>query len=295
MATIVPGSATQSLAAALAAADCGSLTVPTYERFADGETLAAVPEFDDSEAIIVASTVDNDAHIELLQLQDAVREAGASDVTTVIPYLGYGRQDAAFTHGEPVSARAVAQAISTGTDRVVLVDPHEPDVADFFDVPTTTVSAAGQLATPLGDLDEPLFVAPDAGATGLAEATRDAYGHGETDYFEKDRDYDTGEVEITPSDATVEGRDVVLVDDIIATGGTMSGAIEALHERDVGRVYACCVHPVLAGAARTKLAAAGVERVIGTDTLERAVSEVSVAPAVADALTDAVADEPTQG
>ena len=210
-------------------------------------------------------------------------------------YRGAGELDAESTRVGRASARDCAQVCRTGTDGVVRVDPNDPDVDDFFGVPTTTVSAAGQRATPLSGLDEPLFVAPDAGATGLAEATRDAYGHGETDYFEKDRDYETGEVEITPSDAAVEERDVVLVDDIIATGGTMSGAIEALHERDVGRVYACCVHPVLAGAARTKLAAAGVERVIGTDTLECAVSEVSVAPAVADALTDAVADEPTQG
>jgi len=284
MTTLVPSSTTQSLAASLAAAGVGSLTTPTYDRFADGETLAAVPEFDDDHAIIVASTVDNDAHIELLQLQDAVREAGASDVTTVIPYLGYGRQDTAFKAGQPISARAVARAISTGTDRVVLVDPHEPSVADFFDVPTRIVSAAGLLAEPLGDLDDPLFVAPDAGAIELAETTRDAYGSGETDYFEKERDYDTGEVELTPSDAAVAGRDIVVVDDIIATGGTMSGAIAVLNDRGAGRVFAVCVHPVLAGAARTKLAAAGVERLIGTDTIERPISDVSVAPAVADAL-----------
>ena len=174
MTTIVPASTTQSLAASLATAGVGSLTVPTYDRFADGETLAAVPEFDDDHAIIVASTVDNDAHVELLQLQDAVREAGASDVTTVIPYLGYGRQDTAFKTGQPVSARAVARAISTNTDRVVLVDPHEAGVTDFFDVPTTIASAAGLLAEPLDDLDDPLFVAPDAGAIDLAETTRDA-------------------------------------------------------------------------------------------------------------------------
>jgi len=286
MPTIVPGSTAQSLAASLAAEGVGSLTVPTYDRFADGETLAAVPEFDDDSAIIVASTVDNDAHIELLQLQDAVREAGASDVTTVLPYLGYGRQDKAFKAGQPISARAVARAISTATDRVVLVDPHEPAVADFFDVPTTTTTAAGRLAAPLADLDDPLFLSPDAGAIELAETTRDAYGSGEVDYFEKERDYDTGEVELTPSDAAVDDRDIVVVDDIIASGGTMSGAIEVLNDRGAGRVFAVCVHPVLAGAALTKLAAAGVDRVIGTDTLERAVSDVSVAPVIADALAE---------
>ncbi|MFC7043182.1 ribose-phosphate diphosphokinase [Halonotius sp. GCM10025705] len=284
MATIVPAPSSQSVAAALAATGVGTLTTPTYEWFTDDETLLSVPEFDDDAAIVVGSTATNDAHIELLQLQDAVREAGATDITTVIPYLGYARQDQAFKTGQPVSARAMAKAISTGTDRVIVVNPHEPDVTDFFTVPTEAVDAAAALADPLDDLSEPLFVAPDEGATTLATTTRDAYGEGEVDYFEKERDYDTGAVEVTPSDATVEGRDVVLVDDIIATGGTMSGAIDALHDHDVGRVYACCVHPVLAGAARTKLAAAGVEAVIGTDTIERAVSDVSVAPAIADVL-----------
>ena len=284
MATIVPAPSSQSVAAALAATGVGTLTTPSYEWFTDDETLLSVPEFDDDRAIIVGSTATNDAHIELLQLQDAVREAGATDITTVIPYLGYARQDQAFKAGQPVSARAMAKAISTGTDRVLVVNPHEPDVTDFFTVPTEAVDAAATLADPLDDLAEPLFVAPDEGATELATTTRDAYGRGDVDYFEKERDYDTGEVEVTPSDAAVAGRDVVLVDDIIATGGTMSGAIDALHDHDVGRVYACCVHPVLAGAARTKLAAAGVEAVIGTDTIERAVSEVSVAPAVADAV-----------
>jgi ribose-phosphate pyrophosphokinase len=281
MTTIVPASTSQALAAALADEGVGSLTVPTYDRFADGETLAAVPEFEDSEAIIVASTATNDAHIELLQLQDAVREAGATDITTVIPYLGYARQDKAFKRGQPISVRATARAISTGTDRVFLVEPHEPAVADFFTVPTEPIDAAAGLAEPLSDLQDPLFVAPDEGAIELATTTRDAYGEGAVDYFEKDRDYETGEIELTPSDAPVDGRDVVVVDDIIATGGTMSGAIEVLNSRGAGDVYAVCVHPVLAEAARTKLAAAGVERVIGTDSLERAVSDVSVAPAIA--------------
>jgi len=148
------------------------------------------------------------------------------------------------------------------------------------------VGAADRLAGALVGLDDPLFVAPDEGAIELATTTRDAYGEGAVDYFEKERDYETGEVELTPSDAPVAGRDVVVVDDIIATGGTMSGAIEVLVDRGADRVFAVCVHPVLAEAALTRLSAAGVERVVGTDTLERAVSEVSVAPAIAARLTE---------
>ena len=286
MVTIVPAPSSQSVAAALATTGVGALATPTYEWFTDGETLLSVPEFDDDRAIVVGSTATSDAHIELLQLQDAVREAGASDVTTVIPYLGYARQDQAFNPGQPISVRAMAKAISTGTDRVIIVNPHEPGVADFFTVPTKIADATATLADPLGALTEPLFVAPDEGAIPLATTTRDAYGSGAVDYFEKKRDHETGEIELTPSDTVVEGRDVVVVDDIIATGGTMSGAITVLNDRGARRIYACCIHPVLAGAARTKLAAAGVERLVGTDTIEQPISDVSVAPAVADTLDE---------
>jgi len=280
---IIPGAETQAFAAALAEAADESLGRVEYEQFADGEGVVRVPEAVAGErAVVVASTVDSDAHVQLLQLQDAVREAGASEVVTVLPYMGYARQDAAFREGEPVSSRAMARAISTGTDRVVTVNPHEPAVCDFFTVPATNVDAAGVLAEPLpADLAEPLFLSPDEGAIGLAETVRDAYGAGETDHFVKDRDYDSGEVAISPSDAAVAGRDVVLVDDIIATGSTMSESIAVLNEREAARVYVTCIHPMLASNALTKLSTAGVEAVYGTDTVERAASAVSAAPVVA--------------
>ena len=280
---IIPGAATQAFAAALSAAADEPLGRVEYEQFPDGEGVVRVPERVAGErAVVVASTVDSDAHVQVLQLQDAVRVAGASEVVTVLPYMGYARQDEAFRAGEPVSSRAMARAISSGTDRVITVNPHEPAVCDFFDVPADYVDAAGVLADPLpADLSEPLFLSPDEGAIDLARTVRDAYGAGETDHFVKDRDYDTGEIAISPNDASVEGRDVVLTDDIIATGSTMSESIEVLNDRGTNRVFVTCVHPMLASNALTKLSAAGVDAVYGTDTLERAVSEVSAAPVVA--------------
>ncbi|MFC7081746.1 ribose-phosphate diphosphokinase [Halorussus caseinilyticus] len=284
---IISGSASQVLAAELAAEIDEPLASVEYERFPDGELLAAAPGFaetDDDRAVVVASTVSSDAHVELLQLQDAAREWGAREVVTVLPYMGYARQDEAFDAGHPVSARAVARAISSGTDRVLTVNPHETAVCDFFEVPAEPVDAAGRLADPLpADLQNPVFLSPDEGALDIAATVRDAYGSGETDYFEKKRLSGT-EVELTPSDTDVSGRDVIVTDDIIATGSTMSGAVEILNEKGASRVFVTCVHPMLAADAVTKLSQAGVEAIYGTDTIERPMSEVSVASVIADKL-----------
>ncbi len=287
---IVSGSASQSLATSLADETGRPLAEVDVERFPDGELLAGVPGFAGDRAVVVAATVSAEAHLELLQLQDAVREAGAEEVVTVLPYMGYARQDDALapdgtvTSGYPVSARAAARAISTGADRVLTVNPHETAVCDFFDVPAVAVDAADRLAEPLpADLVEPLFLAPDANARAIAGTVRDAYGGGDVDHFEKTRRSST-EVEVAPSDADVADRDVVVVDDIVATGSTMGEAVAVLAARGVGRVLVGCVHPVLASGARLRLARAGVEAVFGTDTVERAETAVTVAPTVADAL-----------
>ncbi len=283
---IVAGSQSQGLAAALAGATDHGLAGVRFDTFPDGEGLVEVDPAgaDPGVAVVVAATPTDAAHVEALQLQDAARALGAERVTTVLPYMGYARQDDVFEAGQPCSARAVARALSTGTDRVLVVNPHEPAVCDFFDVPATAVDAAPRLAEGVpADLSAPLFLAPDEGAVNIASGIRDAYGTGETDYFEKSRRSGTA-VDIEPSDADVAGRDVVVADDIVATGTTMSAAIGEVDDRGADRVFVACVHPMLAGAARLKLARAGVERIVGTDTLERDVSAVSVAPSVAAAL-----------
>jgi ribose-phosphate pyrophosphokinase len=278
---IFGGSQTQSLAAELASELDEPLALVDYERFPDGELKVNVGDVDPERAVVVASTATSDAHVECLQLQDAAREAGATEVVTVIPYMGYARQDEVFRTGDPLSARAVARALSPGTDRVLTVNPHEDAVCGFFEPNATAVDAAARLAAPLpDDLVEPLFLAPDEGACGLAETVRDAYGAGETDHFVKHR-LSGDEVEVTPSDAAVSDRDVVVVDDIVATGSTMSESIAVLRERDAASVSVATVHPLFASNAITKLHRAGVSRIVGTDTLERPQSVVSVAPAIA--------------
>lgn len=282
---IIGGSPVQALAAQLATAADRQLGTVVYDRFPDGELYARIDDPVPDHVVLVTSTVSSDAHIEVLQLQDALREAGADHLTTVLGYMGYARQDGAFEPGAPISARAVARAISTGTDEIILVTPHERAVQEFFPVPTTVVDAVKRLAEPLPPgLVDPLFLAPDEDATTLAATVRDAYGTGSVDACAKTR-HSASEVTVRPAEQPVADRDVVLVDDIIATGSTMSEAVATLDTDGAHRVYAACVHGVLAGNAYTKLARAGVESVYTTDTVEGPTSSVSVAPAVVDALT----------
>jgi ribose-phosphate pyrophosphokinase len=277
---ILPGAASQSLAAALARELDEPLAPVEYDRFADGEGIVRAP-FEADRAVVVATTDSDEALVQLLQLQDVASQR-AEEVVTVLPYMGYARQDEAFREGEPVSARVVARAVSQTTDRVLTVNAHEAAVGEFFSVPFIDVDAAAHLADPLPVLSDPLFLAPDASAQSLAATVRDAYGEGTTDHFEKHRDRETGEVSMAPAETHAAGRDVVLVDDIVATGGTMSEAIAQLESP--ARTYVTCVHAMLAANARTRLARAGVEAVYGTDTLEREVSSVSVAPVLAERL-----------
>ena len=281
---IVSGTSSQALAAELAVETGRELAGVSVKQFPDGERYLRVDGIDDGADVIIVGSTDSDgAHVELLQLQDAVREAGATEVTTVIPYMGYARQERAFNPGEPASARAVARALSTGTDRVLTVNPHESVVCEYFDVSAKAVDGAHLLATPLSGLVDPLFLAPDAGACELAQQVRNAYGTGEIDHFEKTRHSGT-EVEITPSDSSVSGRDVVLVDDVVTTGSTMSESVAVLTKHDPENITVVCVHPVFARTAYLKLKRAGVSEIYATDTLPHFASRVSVAPAIANEL-----------
>lgn len=283
---IIPGRVSQALAAELAAHTDRELMPIKRRQFPDGEWLVEFEEPPGREAIVVASTTSGTAHLDLLLLQDAAREAGVEDLTTVVPYLGYARQDKAFEPGQPVSVRAMARAIATGTDRVLTVNPHETSVLDHFDVPARSICLADRLAEPLSpDLSDPLFLAPDAGARDLARSLRDAYGSGTVDHLEKTR-RSGRTVEMEPTDAAVADRDAVLIDDIIATGGTMAEAIRMLREGDADRIVAACVHPMLAEDAYIRLMRAGIDAIYGTDTIERHVSVISAAPAVAEAIAD---------
>ncbi len=270
----------------LAARIAEKLGVPLVEtkftRFPDGEMYLRCGELD-GETLIVSSIVDNDMLVQTLLAIDA---ADQSRTTLIVPYLGSSRQDRRFFPGEPISARAVARALSAGIERAFVVNIHDPGVLDFFSVPAENVTIASAVGGYIGDLNlnDPLILAPDEGATAFA-ANVAAVGEWDCDHLEKTR-LSGEEVRIAPKSIDVDGREAVIVDDIISTGGTLATAACMLREQGAVSIHAACVHGVFTSGAYTRLRAAGISSVVSSDTYENASSFISAANAIATAIRE---------
>jgi len=270
----------QILATRLARAQKTTVVDVKYSRFPDGELYLVTGELDD-ETVMVSSVVDNDSLVQLLLLIDACEN---SDIRLVIPYMGYARQDRQDRKGEPLSARAVARAISRGVSECITVNIHEPDVLRFFNAPARNISLARDIGAYIKTLNltNPLILAPDDGALAFAGQVASAGGW-EYDHLEKTR-LNGEQVTMAPKALSAASRPVVIVDDIISTGGTIATAAGMLSTQGATDVYAACVHGVLTGGAYVRLVEAGVRDVICSDTIERGCSRVSAADQIAHAL-----------
>jgi len=270
----------QILATRLARAQKTTVVDVKYSRFPDGELYLIAGELDD-ETVMVSSVVDNDSLVQLLLLIDACEN---SDIRLVIPYMGYARQDRQDRKGEPLSARAVARAISRGVSECITVNIHEPDVLRFFNAPARNISLARDIGAYIKTLNltNPLILAPDDGALAFAGQVASAGGW-EYDHLEKTR-LNGEQVTMAPKALSAASRPVVIVDDIISTGGTIATAAGMLSTQGATEVYAACVHGVLTGGAYVRLVEAGVRDVICSDTIERGCSMVSAADQIAHAL-----------
>ncbi len=254
-----------------------------FSRFPDGEQYLLAGDLDD-ESIIVGSVVDNDALVQLLLLVDA---CDSSTNRLVLPYMAYARQDKRFRTGEPISARAIAQVLSRGVSDVITVNIHEKEVLKYFSVPAQNLSLAEDIGAYIRTLhlDNPLILAPDDGALAFAGQVASANGW-DFDHLEKTR-LNGSEVRMAPKQLCAASRSVVIVDDIISTGGTIATATGMLYQQGARDVYAACVHGVLTGGAYVRLMATGIRDVICSDTIERACSKISAADQIARAIRKA--------
>jgi ribose-phosphate pyrophosphokinase len=227
-----------------------------------------------------------DRHLmQLMLMSNKLMEDGVK-VVAVVPYLAYARQHRTFLLGEVVSLRTVARMMaSSGIKRVITIDIHNVEGLGFFDIPAHSLSAVPLLADHLianESMNRPFIVAPDAGASVRADAMATRMKC-EFAALEKSRDRVTGETSIRmPQGIDVAGKDVVVLDDMISTGGTIAKAAQLAREKGAKGVIAACTHALLAEGAMAKMKEAGIRDLVATNTVPTPYSKVSVAPLIAD-------------
>lgn len=283
---IIGGSASQKLAAQIARKMGESLCPLETRKFPDGERYIRIKgEIEDGVTVVQSTGYPQDENLmELFLILKTLQSMNIKDIRVVIPYFGYGRQERSFNRGEAVSAAVIADLIEfSGGSEVFCINLHEEGICNLFNMPAHNLSAMPALAEYLANcMDNPVILAPDRGALAFAREVADILGC-DCDYLEKKR-MSPEVVETKTKRLDVMKREVVIVDDIISTGGTIVNAIKMLKKNGASRIVVSCVHPVLVDDALLKIFAAGADELIGTDTLKSEVSVVSVAGLVADAL-----------
>lgn len=273
---IVPGFSSPMLSLRISKKLNSEIASVTYKRFPDGELYVRV-EAEEDEFVVVQSLNSNDDLVALLLLFDALK----GSITAVIPYMGYARQDKVFLKGEAVSIRAVAKLIESYADRVITVNIHSREAESYFSK-LKNLDAMPLIGEYYKDRDV-VMISPDKGSLERVKVAA-KFANCDYDYLEKVR-IDAETVEIQPKELDVSGRDVVIVDDIISTGGTVIEASKKLKELGARTVEVACVHAVLAEFAPVKLICSGLREIIATDTVENVFSKLSVADIIANELS----------
>jgi ribose-phosphate pyrophosphokinase len=286
---VVSGPASPGLGKKIAEClNCPSVDV-NIKAFPDGEyALRFNGDVVDKEVIVVQTTgPPQDTNvIQLLLMLDAAKDLGAKKVTAVVPYLAFARQDKRFLNCEAISADTLVKLIEAcGVERFITVNIHSENILKKFQIPTLNLSAITLLAEYFksSGLNGAFSLSPDKGAVELAKEANSILGGG-CGWLHKERDRYTGEIKVEEKSLNVKGKDVVVFDDIISTGGTIAKAIKMLKNQGARRVYAACAHPLLIGEAKNKILKSGAEEIVGTDSLASSVRSVSLAPLIAKAL-----------
>jgi len=266
------GNANRALAEEIAQ----DLEVPVADavvsRFSDGEVFVQVNEnVRGADVFVVQPTCPpvNDNVMELLVMIDALKRASARRITAVLPYYGYGRQDRKVQPRVPITAKLVADLLeAAGVDRVLALDLHAGQIQGFFNIPVDHLFAAPVVMIDyLGkkDLRDPVIVSPDAGGVERSRAIAKRLNAGLA-IIDKRRDGPNVSV-VMHLIGDVEGHDVVVMDDMIDTAGTLVQAVSALAREGARRILACGVHPVLSGPAVDRIKASPIEETIVTNSI----------------------------
>jgi ribose-phosphate pyrophosphokinase len=248
-----------------------SLGKANVTTFSDGETRVEINEnVRGMDVFIIQSTCPpvNVTLMELLIMIDAMKRASAERITAVVPYYGYGRQDRKVAPRTPITAKLVADLITTaGANRVLAMDLHAGQIQGFFNIPVDNLFATNVLIEYMKKNyhDDTVIVSPDSGGVERARAVGKRLGSSLA-IIDKRRE-GPNEAEVMNIIGNVEGKRVIILDDMIDTAGTVLQGVNALKEAGALEVSICCTHPVLSGPALDRIEGSEIKEVIVTDTI----------------------------
>jgi len=242
------------------------------KNFKDGEFNIKINEnVRGQDVFLIQSTCPpvNKNLMELLITVDAFRRASASRITAVIPYYGYGRQDRKVQSRTPITAKLVANLITTaGVDRILVIDLHAGQIQGFFDIPVDNLFAAPSVLVKYfltKNIEDVTIVSPDSG--GVERARAIAKRMNATLAIIDKRRPEVNVVEVMNVIGDVKGRNAVIVDDMIDTGGSIIKAAEALHDKGVKKIFAACTHPVFSADAVSRFDNSVIDEIVVTNTI----------------------------
>ena len=292
---IFTGNANPALAEEIAHYLGVSVGAAKVTRFSDGEIQVRINEsVRGADVFIIQPTSEpvNEHLMELLVMVDAARRASARRITAVMPYYGYARQDRKTRARDPVTAKLVANLLyASGTRRVITMDLHAGQIQGFFDIPVDHLPGVPLIAQYFlqHQLNDVVVVSPDLGGVQRARDLAERIG-APLAIIDKRRP-EPNVAEIMNIIGSVQGKKVIMIDDIIDTAGTITQGAAALKKWGAKEIYVCCTHPVLSGPAVERLATAQIKEVLVTNTIPLPQSKIiknlkilSIAPLLGEAI-----------
>ena len=286
--SIISGKTSENLAKELSKKIKANLVKSEIRVFPDGESkITLIGKISKKKSIVLQSIyppVDTNL-VQVLSLITKAKE-NSSEVIAVIPYMGYARQDREFLSGEIVTMKVLGKLFkSAGASKIIVVDIHSSIGLKHFSIKTKNITAIPDLVGFFKKLSlkNPLVVSPDQGGKERAKEFAKEFN---SDYIalEKTRDKKTGKVKIKTKNLEVENRDLILVDDIISTGGSIIKATQFLKKQKCKKIYVACTHALLMNDAEKKIKKAGVTSIISTNTIPGKTSKVDISKTIAKAI-----------
>ncbi len=284
--TVIGGKASQDLAKKLAKKLKANYINTELRTFPDGEKKVTLSKKPKKNRIIVVQSTYPPVDSNLLQCLSLISKASqfSPNVIAAVPYMGYARQDREFLPGEIVSMQVIAKLFKgAGAKKIIVVDVHSLIGLKYFKISAKNISAVPELVKYFKKLKlkDPLVVSPDLGGKKRAKEFAKLLG---SNYIalKKKRDRKTGKVKIISTNLKqVVGKDIVLVDDMISSGGSIIKATEFLKKQKCKRVFVSCTHALLVGDAEKRIKKAGVSKIVSTNTIPGTTSKVDVSNIIA--------------